>query len=753
MAYSPGNYNTPIPGYGTSIVDRMNIYLRVRRGFKFLAQRWLLLIIFTAIGLGIGVWIAISKPDVYRASTILTSNPRISLGRNESASEDVGIEANVSLMNSPSVLARVTSKLQENKDSKYGFGLPDTRVTPQRGNMFVLSATSTNLEYAKDFVGAWGTEFIEVKKQNRKGMLGTTEAQLQQQILSYENKYELAQQSLDDFRKQNNIASFQDAGISALARLDKKKQQYDQMKLDLKLFESTDAETLANNGVISPGSLPVRVEKAAGNIEESANPADASSDNVNNRLAAGTSYTSVRKSIHRLEAEIKEKSGILKPKHPYLVELNRALEQSKDQLKVELQLVEEMRQARVMTIRQSLPGLEKIIEDLRTEVFESSDTRSRLQGLEEERKTLKDNLDILKHQLQGMGRISTDEDTFQVQGGVQGNSLPVGPNRPQLILTGAGAGFMLAVGLMFLLHRLDDRIENPEEIEAALEEPVLGQLPEVDKKHNPEGYLLLTRMKAHTMFAESLRGVRSALLLSPEGSNKRMLAVTSAVPGDGKTTFTANFAVTIASAGNRTLLIDADLRRGNINGYFEQPLEGGLAEVLDGRMPWQEAVRETQIKNLYFMRAGERPSNPSELLIGPKTRELIATLRKEFDYVIFDCPPLTAIDDTFSIAAFLDGLFFVVRAGRTSMRFAKIGLSTIHQRGAPLLGLIVNGVPIDNPYYYYTSYYYASYYHRPLTPDENIYQDAADRHGRGLVEAGADPSVPLVAGSEKSSRR
>ena len=75
----------------------------------------------------------------------------------------------------------------------------------------------------------------------------------------------------------------------------------------------------------------------------------------------------------------------------------------------------------------------------------------------------------------------------------------------------------------------------------------------------------------------------------------------------------------------------------------------------------------------------------------------------------------------------LDGLFFVVRAGRTSMRFAKMGIATIRQRGAPILGLIVNGVPIDNPYYYYTTYYYSSYYHRPLSPDENMYQDNPSR--------------------------
>jgi capsular exopolysaccharide synthesis family protein len=351
-------------------------------------------------------------------------------------------------------------------------------------------------------------------------------------------------------------------------------------------------------------------------------------------------------------------------------------------------------------------------------------TRNQLPRLESGAKSVEENLVVLKRQHDAMGRVSTDDEEFMVvQAGV-GSAAPVGPDRPKLVMSGAGAGLVLAIAIMFLLHRLDDCLENPEDIEAKLEEPIFGQLPEADRRHNTEGYPLLTRMKPLTMFAEALRGVRSALLLGPDGASKPMLAVTSAVPGDGKTTCTTNFAATLAAAGNRTLLIDADLRRGNIHNYFEQPLEGGLTVVLEGRLKVDAAIHETQIQNLWLMRAGERPSNPSELLLGGRTKELIEELRGRFDYVVFDCPPLTAIDDTFSIAAQLDCLLFVVRAGRTSIRFARLAVNTIRQRGAPLVGLVVNGVPVDNPYYYYyTTCYYASYYHKPLAPTDAVYAD------------------------------
>lgn len=729
MGYSPSNYSTPLPGYGTSLIDRINIYLRIRHYFKFLVERWLLLVVFTVVGLGIGVWWAIMQPDYYRSDSVLAFAPRIEMGRGDARVDDLSADQAIQKIQSATVIQRVNSKLQEGRDNQFKFSMPTLKVEMRRGNTFILGVTSTNFEYAREFAIAWAGEFMEFHRQERKNLVGTTEAKFQQQILTYENKLEKAEGALDDFRKKNNIASVQDAGVSAQLRLDKTKAEFESLKMELALAEAATAEALAS-GAVSSGTEGTSSATPAGQ-------ASLGSDNIFSRITAGSRYNELRSSIHNLEREITERSKTLKPKHPVLVEMNRQLDLAKSQLKLELTFVEERRQDVIKTRQFRIPGLQKLIEELTTEVQESTELKNQLIRLQEDRDLIKSNLDILNRNLQSMGRVGAEEERFTVVSTGAGDSRPVGPMRPQIIAMGAGSGFALALGLMFLLHKLDDRLENPEDIEAKLEEPVLGQLPEVDKKHNPEGYLLLTRMKAHTMFAESLRGIRSALLLGPEGATKRVLAVTSAVPGDGKTTFTTNFALTIAAAGNRTLLVDADLRRGNIHGYFEQPLEGGLAEVLDGRLEIKDAIHETSIKNLFFMRAGERPANPSELLIGPKTRELIASLRKEFDYVIFDCPPLTAIDDTFSVAAYLDGLLFVVRAGRTSMRFAKIGLNTIHQRSAPLLGLVINGVPIDNPYYYYTSYYYASYYHRPLTPEEDEGKESVSRRApkKEILEA------------------
>ncbi len=728
MKYPFSSYSSPLPGYGTSLVDRINVYLHIRRYLRFISERWLLLVISTVIGLAVGVWMAVTKPNLYESRSILGVPPKVQVANLSQAQiqDDAQkfTENTLQKLMSGIVINRVMAKLQEGRDNTNKLVRPVFNALPGRGNTFLLTARSTNFDYAQKFVTAWAEEFVEYKKLERAGVVSSAEASTQREILQVERNLETARDNLADFKRRYNIVDFKDAGARLRERLQRAKDERLSLETERKLYENASKEALAS------GALPLK-DQPAGSPPRTG--ADADPAAWERGYDTAPQYPALILELRRMEANVADYARRLKPAHPYMVELQRTIDAKKIEIEASLRIADDLRNARVQALRIREDSLVPLIEELEQSVFESTSLENEYERLGKEELIHKDQLESLNRTLQSMGRIGTDDAAFEILERGGGENEPVSPDRPMMVGSGVLAGIVIGIAILFLLHKLDDRLESPEAIEEALEEPVLGQVPEVDREHLKEGYLMLNRMKAHTMFAESLRGVRSALLLSPEGTSKRMLAVTSAVPGDGKTTFTTNFAITLANSGNRVLLIDADLRRGNVNGYFEQPLEGGLAEVLQGNLGVREAIRDTPVKNLFFMRAGERPQNPSELLLGPATKELVMELRRDFDYVIFDCPPLTAIDDTFSIAAFLDGLFFVVRAGRTSMRFAKMGIATIRQRGAPILGLIVNGVPIDNPYYYYTTYYYSSYYHRPLSPEENMYQDNPSR------QAGAPP--------------
>jgi tyrosine-protein kinase Etk/Wzc len=211
-------------------------------------------------------------------------------------------------------------------------------------------------------------------------------------------------------------------------------------------------------------------------------------------------------------------------------------------------------------------------------------------------------------------------------------------------------------------------------------------------------------------------------MLGIEGANKQVQVVTSAVPGDGKTTFTVNFAITLAIAGHRVLIVDADMRRGNIHSFFKMEREGGLAEILSGESHWTDVLRDTPVPSLKLIATGKMPNNPGELLMGPVTRQLIEEVRGQFEYIIFDCPPLTAIDDTFALINLSDGVLFVVRAGQTSMRFARNATAAVQQRGSRVYGVVLNGITTDNPYYYYNHYYHS--YYKGKQPSGPLSSDA-----------------------------
>jgi polysaccharide biosynthesis transport protein len=679
--------SAPLPGYGSALIDRINLYLKIRRYLNFIRERWLTL------------------PDQYVAESVLAFAPRIDVGRSEFArTDEITSDQAVQKILSATVAQLVESKFKDGRDGQPPIGIPKLKVDSLRGSAFALKVVSTNFEIAREYSIIWAQEFMEFHKQERKNLVGFTEAKLQQQISSYESKLEQAERALDEFRKKNNISTIQDAGLAAQQRLDAKKAELENLKMELTMAESASREALAS-GSVSGNQTQIGL----GSGEQSGVGKMA---NVLSGIASSSRYTELRNLIHEIESEIEEKKKILKPKHPAILDLNDRLDEAKFRMKLDLELVEEKRKAIVELRRRQIPGYLKIIDELTVEVQDTTELRNQLVRLQEDRDLIKGNLDVLNRNLQSMGRVGIQEERFTIISQGVGTPLAVGPNRILIIGIGILAGFGAAVGLMFLLHALDDRVDEPEGIETALEVPIVGQVPEIDRKDNPDGHLVVSKMKSHMMFVEALRGIRSTILLAAEGDSKRVLVVTSTTPGDGKTTFTTNFAITMAASGNRTLLVDGDLRRGNVHNYFGQPLENGLSDVLEGRIQLSGAIRETSEKGLFLMTAGSRPANPSELLIGPKTRDVIAKLRKDFDYVIFDSPPLTAIDDTFSIAAFSDGLMFVVRAGVTSMKLARVALNMIQQRGVNLMGLIVNGVASDNPYYYYTNYYYSSYYQR-----------------------------------------
>jgi uncharacterized protein involved in exopolysaccharide biosynthesis len=214
---------------------------------------------------------------------------------------------------------------------------------------------------------------------------------------------------------------------------------------------------------------------------------------------------------------------------------------------------------------------------------------------------------------------------------------PVRPNTRNNLLLALFGGATLAVGLAFFFEYLDNRIKSPDEIKQYLGLPFLGMVPALfgTAIENP-----LISQRTPSNFSESFRNVRTNLLFSSAEEGGRSVVVTSTGPSEGKTVVAANLAVALAQAGQRVLLVDADMRKPRVHTVFDRAQGPGLSNVLVGNAKASEAVHTTTVPGLWLMPAGQLPPNPAELLGSKRFKDLLASLVQHFDWVMIDSPPV-----------------------------------------------------------------------------------------------------------------
>jgi capsular exopolysaccharide synthesis family protein len=201
-----------------------------------------------------------------------------------------------------------------------------------------------------------------------------------------------------------------------------------------------------------------------------------------------------------------------------------------------------------------------------------------------------------------------------------------------------------------------------------------------------------------------------------EGVRPKTFLITSAVPNEGKSTISANLAITMALSGARTLLIDSDLRRGALREAFGISSKIGFAEVLKQEVNWREVVVPTAYQNLYLLPRGKTLSQPSEHLLRDSTDVLLKEIYHHYDYILIDSSPVLAADDTTSLAPKIDATIFVVRLSYTSARLTKKSLELLYGRQVNVPGVVLNFVDTSLPEYYY--YQYSEYYTTPAPAAE-----------------------------------
>ena len=307
---------------------------------------------------------------------------------------------------------------------------------------------------------------------------------------------------------------------------------------------------------------------------------------------------------------------------------------------------------------------------------------------------------------------------------------PIGPNHNRNILLAIFLGLGFGLFIAFLIEFLDNTLKTVDEIEK-YDLTVLGIIPAIGQAVKKGSFIsllkknsfnnngktknikrrLITKEDPKSPVSEAYRSLRTSMLYSSSNEVKSIL-VSSAGPGEGKTTTVANLAITYANLGKRTILVDTDLRRPVVHKVFNIDREPGITNFLAGQTDdISQLVKQTEIDNLSVITSGIIPPNPSEMLGSQRMIKLVKILEQEWDMVLFDSPPLVAVTDANMISQEIDRIVLIVKVGQTDKKAFHHTISNLRNINAPLGGIIMNAVTNKSSYGSYYYYYYHQYYH------------------------------------------
>lgn len=325
---------------------------------------------------------------------------------------------------------------------------------------------------------------------------------------------------------------------------------------------------------------------------------------------------------------------------------------------------------------------------------------------------------------------------------------PVSPNIMQNVLLAAAAGLVFAGAVVLLLEYLDDTVKNAEDVQSEMGVTALGSIARIHGVRKP-GDVLVTLTYPRSPIAEEYRSLRTNLRYAGIENPGGALLITSANPGEGKTTTAANLATTMAQAGKRVVLLDADMRRPGVSRIFGLDNEKGLTSLfLDEPVLLEDVLQPTNVGGLKILASGEPPPNPAEMLESRRMTEILQMLRQQFDVIIVDSPPALVVADASILASRCSGALLVVDSGRTRTETARKVTEMLKRSQVQVLGVVLNRLGARGRGYYY-NYSYKSYYGASKPKAKGQAPAPANGHGQNNGN-GQDPGKTRAEPKEQS---
>ena len=701
---------------------------RVHR-YRVLVQKfWWVLVLTLSICLFAAVWRQSTRPLTFVSTTSLLLDQEhqdVSVGGAQVASApldpDDYLKKQGSLITKGKVIQSMATEALLAKD-------PNTLASPvalnatSENGILSLSAVGANREYTQrylqEIVNAY---FADRRKQRHENSNDSFEA-IGSLLKDTQNKLDADDEAINAYQRTHVFTKEDVSGANgAVGALESKlatlKDDYNRLKLmtpeqGLKSQGMTGGQGAGANGSVGPQPSP-------GSLDSSA--------------SAEGDYRTATSLRVQLQAQMADIARDLRPKHPKRELLQSQIDANQEHINYLLSYSQKQIEAKRTLTASEITSTEAEIPVAKKRAFDVNMLMKDFKPLEDTKERDLAHFNDLQSSLtKGVSNSKIAPETMHIMDPVS-TAEPMASSWAKMLATALAGGLAMGVGILALIDRMDDRMGSINDFQLHFSETVLGQIPR-DASAKEETELLKPDDERHQL-VESFRNLRSTLLYMPlEGERPKTLLVTSAVPNEGKSTLSCNLALVMAAAGMKTLLIDADLRRGAIHNAFNVTRDPGLTDVLGHNVNWKIAIRQTKVENLHVLPRGRNVPQPSEYLLNKNTDRLLQELYPLYDYIIIDSSPVLAADDTASLAPKIDATLFVVRMSFTSAKMTRKSLEILYDRQANIPGLILNQVDTSSPEFVY--YQYSEYYHTATDED--------DGGTDGKTKSAAKPTKPVV---------
>jgi capsular exopolysaccharide synthesis family protein len=310
---------------------------------------------------------------------------------------------------------------------------------------------------------------------------------------------------------------------------------------------------------------------------------------------------------------------------------------------------------------------------------------------------------------------------------------PSSPNVVMNLAAGFFGGLAVGTALVFGVAFLDDRVKSAFDIEATIGLPMLGVVPRIKKLDtNTKAQAVASNVDRHV--TETFRTILSALKLNDESKNAKVILATSTVPGEGKSFISSNLALTFANHGEKTLLLDGDLRLPNVARSLQLENEKGLLSHIEQGLSLDEVLIKEVYPNLDVLPTGGKSKNPTQVLNSAQFESMMAELRDRYDRIIIDSPPLAAVSDALSVLPLVDGVLYVIKFNTVKRKSAVVNVRRLWDSNTPVFGAILNNISSSLSSYYYSHYSDNSYQQYYVHQEDEIESAISDETGAEKLE-------------------